>query len=100
MKYNKSLMIIFIINCFFKFSKEITVLKSVTFGENAESELEGTGVFKVEATYNLDDPEKYLYIYPKNYESQMYLNKANIKIYFNEISNTNTIPNYLKFKTK
>ena len=70
-------------------------LDSITFSDTAESELSGTGIFKVVANYKLEESQKYLYIYPKNYEGELYLNKAIFKIYFKQISNEETDVNYL-----
>lgn len=70
-------------------------LPSITFGDTAESELKSKGIFKVEANYKLDDPQKYLYIYSQYYEKEMYLNEANFKIYFKQISNEENDVNYL-----
>ena len=76
-------------------SSEIHNLPEITFSDNAESELKGTGIFKVVANYKTDVSQKYLYIYPKNYDADMYLNKAIFKIFFKEQSNEGTDANYL-----
>ena len=76
-------------------SSEIKNLPEITFSDDAESELSGTGIFKVVANYKTDVSQKYLYIYPKNFDSDMYLNKAIFKIYFKEHSNEGTEANYL-----
>ena len=76
-------------------SSEIQNLPEITFGDKAETELSGTGIFKVVANYKTDVSQKYLYIYPKNYETEMYLNKAIFKIYFKEQTNEGTEANYL-----
>ena len=95
MKYKKNIFLILFINSLFTFTLEYKELNPITFGDNAESEIEGTGVFKIVATYKLDEPNNYLYIYPKNYPSEMYINKANIKIYFKQISKEYNDVNYL-----
>ena len=77
-------------------SSDYKELDPITFGENAQSELKGTGIFKVVASYKTDVSQKYLYIYPQNYERDMYLNKAIFKIYFNEISDKEESANYLE----
>ena len=96
MKHNKMLSFLLLNSLFvFVLSFDYITLPSITFGDNVESELKNKGIFKVEVNYKLDAPEKYLYIYPQNFEKQMYLNKAIFKIYFKEISNENTDVNYL-----
>ena len=76
-------------------SSDIQNLSEITFGDKAERELSGTGIFKVVANYKTDVSQKYLYIYPKNYDTEMYLNKAIFKIYFKEQTNEGTEANYL-----
>ena len=71
-------------------------LEQITFGVKGELEIEGSGVFKTIATYNLDDKDKYLYIYPQNYITKINLNKAIIKIYFKQFSNDDKTANYLE----
>ena len=96
MKYNKMLLIL-LFNSLLVFALKFDYidLPSITFGDTAESSLKNKGIFKVEATYKLDDPQKYLYIYSQYYEKEMYLNKANFKIYFKQISNEDKDVNYL-----
>jgi hypothetical protein len=62
MKYTKNLTLIFIL-----FSLIISVLNSgytelneINFGDNAESEIKGTGIFKVVANYKTEESQKYL----------------------------------------
>ena len=76
-------------------NSEYTELDEINFGENAESKLKGTGIFKVVANYKTGESQKYLYIYPKNHESGLFINKAIYKIYFKEISDKETGANYL-----
>ena len=90
---------IFILFIYFSFiiTSEYSELDPITFGEKNQFGIKGTGIFKVIANYKRDDEtKKYLYIYPKNYETEMYLNKGIIKIYFKEISNNENKPNYLE----
>lgn len=96
MKYNKMLLIL-LFNSLLVFSLKLDYIElpSITFGDTAESELKSKGIFKVEANYKLDDPQKYLYIYSQYYEKEMYLNEANFKIYFKQISNEENDVNYL-----
>ena len=97
MNYNKNMIFILLFNYLIVLiaSFQYKELKSVTFGDNAESDLEGTGIFKVVANYKTDVSQKYLYIYPLNYERDMFINKAIFKIYFKELSNEETDVNYL-----
>ena len=76
-------------------NSEIQNLPEITFGDKAETELSGTGIFKIVANYKTDVSQKYLYIYPKNYDLEMYINKAIFKIYFKEQSNEGADANYL-----
>ena len=98
MKYTKNMILIIL---FFSLiisvlNSEYTELSEINCGDNAESKLKGTGIFKVVANYKTEDPQKYLYIYPKNYDSTLFLNKAIYKIYFKEITDKETgIANYL-----
>ena len=50
-------------------------------------ELNDKKEFSFIATYNRNSGKKYLYIYPINYDFQMNLNKAIIKIFFKQIPN-------------
>ena len=98
MKYTKNMILIFL---YFSLiisvlSSEYTELSEINFGENAESKLKGTGIFKVVANYKTGESQKYLYIYPKNFDSELFINKAIFKIYFKEISEKeNASANYL-----
>jgi len=98
MKYTKNMILIFL---FFSLiisvlSSEYTELSEINFGENAESKVKGTGIFKVVANYKTEESQKYLYIYPKNFDSDLFINKAIFKIYFKEISEKeNGSANYL-----
>ena len=76
-------------------NSEYTELDEINFGNNAVSKIKGTGIFKVVANYKTEESQKYLYIYPKNYESGLFINKAIYKIYFKEISDKETDANYL-----
>jgi len=97
MKYNKNIISILFFNSLLVLiiNSEIHELPSITFGDTAQSPLNGEGIFKVLANYNTDVSQKYLYIYPLNYEKELYLNKAIFKIYFKEISNDEPQVNYL-----
>ena len=98
MKFTKKMIfLILIFNSLFILisNSEIQNLPEITFGDNAETELSGTGIFKVVANYKTDVPQKYLYIYPKNYGLDMYINKAIFKIYFKEQTNEGIDANYL-----
>ena len=98
MKYNKHILLILLFNFLFSFSLSINYieLNEITFSNTAESEIKKEGVYKIVANYKLDEPEKYLYIYPKNYEKEKYLNQAIFKIYFKEKSKEGDIEvNYL-----
>jgi len=97
MKYTKNMIIILL---FFSLiisvlNSEYTDLKEIDFGDNAESKIKGTGIFKVVANYKTEESQKYLYIYPQNYDSDLFINKAIFKIYFKEISDKETVANYL-----
>ena len=70
-------------------------LDEITFSDNAERKIKGTGIFRLVANYKREDKEKYLYIYPKNYDRDLYINNAIFKIYFKEISAENIDVNYL-----
>lgn len=97
MKYTKNMINTFLF--FFLISSVLsfkyTNLDPITFSDSAESLVTGTGIFKVVANYKLEENQKYLYIYPKNYEGDLYINKAIFKIYFKQISNEETDVNYL-----
>ena len=93
----KNIVIIFLVHSLntFILSLEYKELSPITFGEDAESILVGKGIFKIVTSYKHDVSQKYLHIYPKNYDTQMYINKAIIKIYFKELSGDETTVNYL-----
>jgi len=99
MKYTKNMMILIFL--FFSLflpiaNLEYTELDPIIFGNNAESYVEGKGIFKIIANYKSEDKQKYLYIYPKNYDKALYINKSIFKIYFKEISKEEkTDVNYL-----
>ena len=62
---------------------------NITFKEDETQtvEIKKTYNFSFIANYSLDSSKySYLYIYPKNRENVPYLNKANIRIYFKQIS--------------
>ena len=70
---------------FFIVSSEIP---EIEFNEEIRSlELYDSKEFIYLAKYKRNSGKKYLYIYPKNYVDEMYMNKAIIKIYFKEIPN-------------
>ena len=89
MKYTKNMIFLFLLSFLIPLisSLEYKQLDPIIFGDEAESELEGEGIYKVVASYKTDVSQKYLYIHSLNYEAEMYLNKAIFKIYFKEISN-------------
>ena len=73
---------------------------SITFTkDNQYKELKDSNQFIITANYDLQTDYKYLYIYPKNNEKELNLNKAIIKIYFkqnsSQDSNQNSNVNYL-----
>ena len=94
---NKMIFLILIFNSLINLisTREIKNLPEITFSDKAETELSGTGIFKIVANYKTDVSQKYLYIYPKNFDSDMYLNKAIFKIYFKEQTNEEADANYL-----
>ena len=96
MEYLKNIFLFIIISFLFKLSFGFTELEPIIFGDKEKFSLKGTGIFRTIATYSTDDKGKYLYIYPKNFESKMYLNKAIIKIYFKKYSNDDKNANYLE----
>lgn len=97
MKSTKNMIIIFLLFSIIisVLSLKYTELKQVTFGDDAESIIKGTGIFKIVADYKKEDLQKYLYIYPLYYDSKLYINKAIFKIYFKEITDKETDVNYL-----
>ena len=98
MKTTKNMMILVFLFCslfLLVINFEYNPLDPITFGNNAESKVKGTGIFKLTANYNRDEKQKYLYIYPKNYDKTLYINKAIYKIYFKEISEEKIDVNYL-----
>ena len=97
MKYTKNMIFLFLLSFLIPLisSLEYKQLDPIIFGDEAESELEGEGIYKVVASYKTDVSQKYLYIHSLNYEAEMYLNKAIFKIYFKEISNEDSDINYL-----
>jgi len=96
MKFIKNIFFVLIIFYFFSLSIQYKELNPMNFGDTDELEIEGTGIFKSIANYDLNKKGKYLYIYPLNYVAKLYLNKANIKIYFKEFSNDDKNANYLQ----
>ena len=73
--------------CLFFLTKGQTTLD---FTENLQhKDLSNKKEFKFLAKYKRSSGYKYLYIFPKNLESKIRTNKANIKIYFKQISNQN-----------
>ena len=98
MKYAKNMMILILL--FYSLFLSVVnfdynELDEITFSDNAERKIKGTGIFRLVANYNREDKEKYLYIYPKNYDKDLYINNAIFKIYFKEISAENIDVNYL-----
>ena len=94
MKYFKN--IILIIIYLFSSSLQYKELTPINFDVKGELEIEGSGVFKTIANYNLANKDKYLYIYPQNYITEINLNKAIIKIYFKQFSSDDRTANYLE----
>ena len=98
MKFERILMffLIFISSISLSF-EDIKVLKLITFTDSKEHiVITGSTSFKIPASYSLDNPEKYLYIYPKNKEDETTPNKAAFRIYFKQYSETDSNINYLE----
>ena len=98
MKYTKNMMILILL--FYSLFLSVVnfdynELEEITFGDTTERRVKGTGIFRLVANYNREDKQKYLYIYPKNYDKELYINNAIFKIYFKEISAENIDVNYL-----
>ena len=96
MKYNFNNILIIISSFFLLASTQDTI----TFTKDEQfKELENSKQFVFTAKYDLNSQYKYLYMYPKNKESGLNLNKAIIKIYFKQNSpqdsNQNSNINYL-----
>ena len=69
-----------------------TFQASITFKKDIQKiEIKNTMQYSFTANYELDTEYKYLYLYPKNKEESLYLNKAIIRIYFKQISSKDSI---------
>ena len=98
MKYNKILVFAFIFFLFMKKSLgNIKILKTINFKDEEDViDVTGSTTFKIPATFSLDNKEKYLYIYTRNFEDPTIPNKAAFKIFFKEYSESETNINYIK----
>jgi len=98
MKKNQMLILFIIIySLFVETFEEIKVLNLITFSDKEQyiAIVDSTS-FKIPASYVLDNPEKYLYIYPRNQDDSDNPNKAAFKIYFKKFSDTDKNINYLE----
>ena len=92
MKYicNQILVSLIIISFIFLTSAQ----EPIKFTENDKFiELKESNQFIITANYDLQSNYKYLYIYPKNKENEMNVNKAIIKIYFKQNSSQDSSQN-------
>jgi len=97
MEYFKNIIIVLVIYSLITLTSQYKDLSAITF-DNAEKyiELKDEEQFRVVANFNLNYKDKYLYIYPKNYEDETYINKAIFKIYFQKYyEDKNSDVNYL-----
>ena len=97
MKYNKDIVLIFIIFSFLIILS--SAQKSITFKKELQSLSLEEKTISITANYNLQEKFEYLYIYPRNNEDNLNSNKAIIKIFFKqnspEDSSQNSIIDYL-----
>ena len=78
-------------------SGDIIVKDLINFKDEVQAiDISEGNLFKIPASFSLDNKEKYLHIYARNIEDTLYPNKAAFRIYFKEYSETEKDINYLK----